>query len=34
MEVLYYNDLDFSKVKKQFEKTVNQLKTTPLSILV
>ncbi len=27
MEVLYYNDLDFSKVKKQFEKTVNQLKS-------
>ena len=26
MEILYYNDLDFSKVKKQFEKTVNQLK--------
>ncbi len=26
MEVLYYTDLDFSKVKKQFEKTVNQLK--------
>lgn len=27
MEVLYYNDLDFSKVKKQFEKTVQQLKS-------
>ena len=26
MEVLYYNDLDYSKVKKQFEKTVTQLK--------
>lgn len=26
MEILYYNDLDFSKVKKQFEKTVNFLR--------
>ena len=26
MEVLYYNELDFSKVKKQFDKTVNYLK--------
>ncbi len=26
MEILYYNDLDFSKVKKQFEKTVDFLR--------
>ncbi len=26
MEVLYYNELDFSKVRKQFEKVVTQLK--------
>ncbi len=26
MEILYYNDLDFSKVKKQFEKTLNFLR--------
>lgn len=26
MEILYYNDLDFSRVKKQFEKTVNFLR--------
>lgn len=27
MEILYYNDLDFSKVKKQFEKTLGFLRT-------
>ena len=25
MELLYYNDLDFSKVRKSFEKTAGQL---------
>jgi hypothetical protein len=26
MKILYYNDLDFSKVKKQFEKTLGFLR--------
>lgn len=26
MEILYYNDIDFSEVKKQFEKTVDFLR--------